>query len=600
MSQSANTSELEQAHVKFADLEAWFHEARTLLLFQFHWVNNIVQQFPDESCRADICFSPDKREFTSLELEYLSDDLKEKQFFAIVTLEELLSDVPNPPETVIGRTIDRYNRDNLPAVIEEIENANHAPISSGLQFQAVGKRKYFTAVEAVCSALEFISDRISCLGDLSREWQSVEVKSEKEVGDYYWRVRFLMEDLADTITPIVSNGVDVVNLFERQKIGYKAWIDQRYGSTTGGSDKNGLLFPDQEKKSSRSDQELELLSNANKWAISCLECISWISTKLEWLSEQFSDIDKVYLGVEHPTRIPKDVTIPAAKILRVFFDIDMDRYDRLCSLSYEYGKVSKVEESLQVANANGNPSIEFRGHPYITAIELVNSLNGLFLYRLNDIRLNVEGWLTADYRNEITEDWLRQDIENILTVYESVKDIDHKLITLVRSRLTIEQAGCKRWIYDRYGFPESLEKTHQPPPFIMPPAIDNGQGHQVAGDIANQIDGKKKQEQKQWYRSPFDDVPDSHRNKNGEPIGCFRGSQKQLAYAMNEDRKTFISRAERGSIFVHMHKRGDYEMFIHKTEIGRLDTIRERFNEFPTPKPQSSSKKKRDKGGKKD
>ncbi|QDT81159.1 hypothetical protein Mal35_46380 [Gimesia maris] len=364
----------------------------------------------------------------------------------------------------------------------------------------------------------------------------------------------------------------------------------------------GLLYPDQEEKSSKTDQELKLLSNANEWVNECLGCISWISTKLEWLSEQFTDIDKVYLGVEHPARIPKDVTIPAAKILRVFFDCDMDRYDQLLMLSYEYGRVSKIEESLQVANANGSPSIEFRGHPYITAIELVNSLNGLFLYRLNDIRLNAEGWLVADHRNEITEDWLRQDIESILTVYESVKDIDHKLITLIKSRLTLEQAACKRWIYDRYGFPESTEKIHQQPPYSIPPAINDGQGQQVAADIANQIEGEgeKKQEKQKWYRSPFDDVPNSHRDKNGDPIGGFRGTQQQLIYALEEDRKTFISRALRGAIFVHMHKTGDYEMFIHRTEIGRLDKIRDRFNEFPTLKPQSSSKKKRDKGSKKD
>lgn len=230
MDKSCETSELEQAHAKLADLEAWFQEARTVLLFSFHTIHAQVQAFPDESCISDICYAPDKREFTSLELEYVRDDLKEKQFFAIVTIEELLSNVRDPSETVIGRTIDRYNRNNFSAIIEDIKNANHAPISSGLQFQAVGKQKYFTAVEAVCSALEFISDRISHFGDLSREWQSVEVKSEKEVGDYYWRVRVLMEDLADTITPTVINGRDVQNLFERQKIGFKAWIDQRYGS----------------------------------------------------------------------------------------------------------------------------------------------------------------------------------------------------------------------------------------------------------------------------------------------------------------------------------------------------------------------------------
>ncbi|QDV52781.1 hypothetical protein [Gimesia fumaroli] len=239
--------------------------------------------------------------------------------------------------------------------------------------------------------------------------------------------------------------------------------------------KDGLLSPDQEEKSSKTDQELKLLSNANEWANLCLECISWISTKLEWLSEQFSDIDKVYLGVEHPARVPKGVTIPAAKFLRVFFHTDMDSYDRLFELSYKYGRVSKIEETLQVANANGSPSIEFRGHLYITAIELVNSLNGLILNRLNDIRLNAKKWIVADKQNEITEDWLRQDIESILTVYESVKDIDHRLIKLVKSRLTIEQAGCKRWIYARYGFPESPEKTHQQPQFIMPSEIEEEQ-----------------------------------------------------------------------------------------------------------------------------
>lgn len=205
------------------------------------------------------------------------------------------------------------------------------------------------------------------------------------------------------------------------------------------------------------DQAFELLANARKWTSDCLEHVFYISAKFDVFRETLSDPQKVSYSVEPPRYQVVTEKTSAVSMLRVFYNDDMVRYDKLRKLLVGFRKQGtfNVLEQLHLSNAYHFEPIQYKGVPFITAIEAVYGITDFMIGQLSWLRSYSEVWLECDSKNDLDEHVIKDDSGYLVDMGSQFEDINLDLSRNLQSQLKMEEIRCKRWLYDRYGYHES-------------------------------------------------------------------------------------------------------------------------------------------------